>query len=105
MAMDDNNAAVEALKVAVPAYLPKRLHAFRIGKGERQSYVVQDKLHGKNYDFEPWQFFVLEVLPGCEDLAKLGTVFQDRFGRPLPEKELNLLFADIADADLFSDEA
>ena len=42
--------------VALPAYLLKRLQAYRIGQGTKQSYLIRDKLLGKTYDFEPWQF-------------------------------------------------
>lgn len=91
--------------MATPAYLPKRLISFRVGSGARQSYVVRDNLKGQSYDFEPWQFFVLEVLPGCEDAAKLASVFQDRFGYALPKKELHQMLATLADASLIIDEA
>ena len=56
----------EAKKVALPAYLPRRLQAFRIVKGNTTTYLLRDKLTDKTHDLEPWQFFVLEVLPGCE---------------------------------------
>src|SRR6186997_2388918 len=55
-------------KIVLPAYLIRRCEAFRIIKGDAQSYVLRDKLHGRNYDYEPWQFFLLEVLPGCETM-------------------------------------
>ena len=70
-------------KIVLPAYLIRRLEAFRIAKGSEHSYVVRDKLYGKTYDFDPWQFFILEVLPGCESLEKLQAVFHDRFGRTI----------------------
>lgn len=96
---------VPAQRVALPAHLPPRLQAFRIGKGDRQTYVVRDKLKNKTYDFEPWQFFVLEVLPGCTDEPKLSSIFEDRFGRALPRPELRQLFADLADAELLNEAA
>ncbi len=52
-------------KVALPAYITHRCEAFRIVKGSEYSYVVRDKVRHKTYDFDPWQFFILEVLPGC----------------------------------------
>lgn len=103
--MQGDSTAEQTQKVAVPAYLLQRLLAFRIGSADRQSYVVRDKLLGKTYDFEPWQFFVLEVLPGCEDRAKLSTIFEDRFGYQLPRTEVELLFASVADAGLFNEDA
>ena len=63
-------------KVALPAYLPKRLQAFRIGNGTSESYLLRDKFQDKNYDFEPWQFFILEVLPSCQDFARLASAFE-----------------------------
>jgi putative peptide zinc metalloprotease protein len=74
----------ESKKVALPAYLPRRLQAFRIVQGDNTSYLLRDKLADKTHDLEPWQFFVLEVLPGCETIGKLLSVFEDRFGRQLP---------------------
>lgn len=90
-------------KVALPAYLPKRLVAFRVGEGANQSYLLRDKLQNKTYDFEPWQFFVLEILPGCEDYAKLASVFEDRFGYPIKREQVDELLASVADNKLFED--
>ena len=92
-------------KIVLPAYLIRRLEAFRISKGSEHSYVVRDKLYGKTYDFDPWQFFILEVLPGCESLEKLQTVFRDRFDRSITAQELEALFASIADQKLFDEAA
>ncbi|NNL18325.1 MAG: secretion protein HlyD, partial [Boseongicola sp.] len=61
---------------------------------------MRDKLFKKTYEFEPWQFFVLEVLPGCEDFAKLASVFEDRFGQPLKQEQLDGLLASVADRNL-----
>ena len=103
--MTEQNPNEQVQKVALPAYLPQRMQAFRIGSGDRQSYVVRDKLLGKSYDFEPWQFFTLEVLPGCEEQAKLASVFEDRFGYPLPIADLQAFFASLADANLLDEQA
>ena len=92
-------------KIVLPAYLIRRLEAFRISKGSEHSYVVRDKLYGKTYDFDPWQFFILEVLPGCESLEKLQAVFRDRFDRNITAQELEGLFASIADQKLFDEAA
>ena len=92
-------------KIVLPAYLIRRLEAFRIAKGSEHSYVLRDKMYGKTYDFDPWQFFILEVLPGCESLEKLQAVFQDRFDRTITRHELDLLFASIADQKLFDEAA
>ena len=92
-------------KIVLPAYLIRRLEAFRIAKGGEQSYILRDKPYGKTYDFDPWQFFVLEVLPGCETLDKLQSVFRDRFGREIGQDELEILFASIADQKLFDESA
>lgn len=92
-------------KIVLPAYLIRRLEAFRIAKGSEYSYVLRDKLYGKTYDFDPWQFFVLEVMPGCETLGKLQTVFRDRFDRDITQQELETLFSAIADQKLFDESA
>ena len=82
----------ESKKVALPAYLPRRLQAFRIVQGDTTTYLLRDKLADKTHDLEPWQFFVLEVLPGCETIDKLLSVFEDRFGRQLTEVEVLKFF-------------
>ena len=46
----------EAQKVAIPAFLRKRLQAFRVRQGKDQSYIVLDQIEGQTYKFEPWQF-------------------------------------------------
>ena len=95
----------ESKKVALPAYLPRRLQAFRIVQGDSTSYLLRDKLADKTHDLEPWQFFVLEVLPGCENVGKLLSVFEDRFGRHLSEAELMKFFGWLADNKLLGEES
>ncbi len=90
--------------VALPAYLLKRLQAYRIGKGIKQSYLIRDKLLGKTYDFEPWQFFVLEILPGCENFEKLASIFKDRFGYPIAQEQIQTLFASVMEDNLLDTE-
>lgn len=92
-------------RVATPAFLNQRLMSYRLGKGDAMSYVVRDAIKGQSYDFEPWQFFTLEVLPGCEDETKLATVFEDRFGQRPTRAQLDGFFGELADADLFNDAA
>ncbi len=92
-------------KVAPPAYLLKRLETFQIGKGGKVTYLLRDKVASKNYDLEPWQFFVLEVIPGVDSFTRLASVFQDRFGRALQRKEVEDFLAHIADNKLFNDDA
>ena len=95
----------EAKKVALPAYLPRRLQAFRIVAGDTTTYLLRDKLTDKTHDLEPWQFFVLEVLPGCESIDKLLSVFEDRFGRQLTEAEVLKFFGWLADRRLLDEES
>jgi len=95
----------ESKKVALPAYLPRRLQAFRIVQGDTTSYLLRDKLVDKTHDLEPWQFFVLEVLPGCETIVKLLSVFEDRFGRQLSEAEVMKFFGWLADNKLLEEES
>src|SRR3954463_12728183 len=92
-------------KIVLPAYLIRRCEAFRIVKGDAHSYLVRDKLHGRTYDYEPWQFFILEVLPGCETMEKLQSVFEDRFDRTITRSEVEELLAVTADRKLFDDSA
>lgn len=92
-------------QVALPAYLPRRLQAFRIVRGDKTSYLLRDKLADRTYDLEQWQFFVLEVLPGCEDAPKLLSVFSDRFGREISEREVMTFFAELADNKLLDEES
>ena len=95
----------ESKKVALPAYLPRRLQAFRIVQGDTASYLLRDKLADKTHDLEPWQFFILEVLPGCETIGKLLSVFEDRFGRKLTEAEVMKFFGWLADNKLLDEES
>jgi len=95
----------ESKKVALPAYLPRRLQAFRIVQGDTTTYLLRDKLADKTHDLEPWQFFVLEVLPGCETIGKLLSVFEDRFGRQLSEAEVMKFFGWMADNRLLDEES
>src|SRR5262249_2995342 len=92
-------------KIVLPAYLIRRCEAFRIVKDDASSYIVRDKLHGKTYDYEPWQFFILEVLPGCETMEKLQSVFEERFDRSITKAEVEELFALPADRKLFDESA
>lgn len=103
--MSDQEIPERPSRVATPAYLPQRLLSFRLGKGDTQTYVLRDKVKGKNYDLEPWQFFVLEVLPGCTDEATLQGVFEDRFARRLERQELDDFLASLSDATLLNEAA
>ncbi|WP_456385396.1 HlyD family secretion protein [Desulfolithobacter sp.] len=93
--------AEEAKKVAVPALLKKDLQAFRVDDGQQQTYIIRDKHTRQSHYFEPWQFFVLEVLVGCEDFAKLSSIFEDRFGRPLTIDEAEKLFEQVEEKKIF----
>jgi len=95
----------ETKKIVLPAYLMRRFEAFRIVKGDEQSYLVRDKVQGKTYDFDPWQFFILETLPGADTFERLQTSFEDRFDRKLSKKELDEFLGSIADRKLFDDSA
>jgi putative peptide zinc metalloprotease protein len=95
----------QSKKVALPAYLPRRLEAFRIVKDDKTTYILRDKLLAQTYDLEPWQFFVLEVLPGCETSDKLLSVFEDRYGRATTEPEVMTFFGWLADKKLLDKDA
>lgn len=92
-------------KIVLPPHLSRRLEAFRIVRGSEQSYVLRDKLDNKSYDFDAWQFFILETLPGCETLQRLQTAFQDRFDRALSAQDVAEFFASVADRQLFDESA
>jgi putative peptide zinc metalloprotease protein len=87
-------------KIVLPGHLLRRLEAFRIVKDGEPSYLLRDKVQGRTFDFEPWQFFILEVLPGCENFEKLQTAFLDRFDRVLLRADLDALLASLADRKL-----
>jgi putative peptide zinc metalloprotease protein len=95
----------QSKKIVLPAYLIRRCEAFRITKGDEYTYVVRDKLHGKTHDFEPWQFFILEVLPGCETMEKLQSVFKDRFDREITKAAVEEMLASLADQKLLDESA
>jgi putative peptide zinc metalloprotease protein len=95
----------ETKKIVLPAYLLRRFEAFRIVKGDKQSYLVRDKVQGKTHDFDPWQFFILETLPGSETFERLQTAFQDRFDRKLTRVDLDELLGSVADRKMFDESA
>ena len=92
-------------QVALPAYLRKRMQAFRVVRGEKTTYLLRDKLSDKTHDLQQWQFFVMEVLPGCETMDKLRSVFNDRFNSDISEKEVLAFFAQLADDKLLDKDA
>lgn len=92
-------------KIVLPGYLVRRLEAFRIVKGEETSYLLRDKVQGRTYDFDPWQFFLLEILPGLDQFEKIQAAFQDKFNRELTRKELDEFLASVVDRKLFVEEA
>lgn len=95
----------ESKKIVLPAYLIRRFEAFRIVKGGEHSYLLRDKIQGKVHDFDAWQFFILEVLPGCDSFEKLQVIFKDRFDRELNHKELDEFLGSLADRKLLDESA
>jgi putative peptide zinc metalloprotease protein len=95
----------ETKAVPLPPYLLRRLQAFQVVNGDKTTYILRDKLDNKTHDLEQWQFFVLDVLGACDNVPKLKTVFSDRFGREITERELMLLFAELADKKLLDGDA
>lgn len=95
----------EPQKVAVPALLRQGLVAFREVQGSEQKYKIKDNWKGLTYQFEPWQFFVLEVLSACDDFSKLASVFNDRFGHSITNEEVQNLFSLVNDMKLFGSAA
>ena len=95
----------QAQKVALPTFVRKSLQAFRVGQGENQCFHITNIKGDKTYRLEPWQFFILEILPSCEDFSKLQAVFEDRFGRSTTVEEINEVFKLVADYKIFGLEA
>ena len=71
----------EPEKLSVPPALRRRVKAFRTGDGQAQGVFVRDDVLDQEHTFEPWQFFVLEVLFGCQTHAELSAAFEQRFGK------------------------
>jgi putative peptide zinc metalloprotease protein len=92
-------------KIVLPGYLVRRLEAFRIVKGDETSYLLRDKVQGRTYDFDPWQFFLLEILPGLDQFEKIQAAFQDKFNRELTRKDLDEFLASVVDRKLLVEEA
>ncbi len=95
----------EPQRVALPALLRQGLVAFRETEGDQQRYRVRDNWKGLTYQFETWQFFVLEVLPVCNDFPKLASIFEDRFGRSITNEEVEELFSLVEEIKLFGSSA
>lgn len=91
----------EPQRVALPAVLRQGLTVFREVEGKQETYRIRDKWKGQTYQLEAWQFFVLEVLPVCNDFPKLASVFEDRFGRPITTGEVDDLFSVVEEMKLF----
>lgn len=89
-------------QVAVPAFLKKRLQAFRVKRDKVQYYLIKDLLTDEVHKLQDWQFFILEILPGCGDYSKLSSVFKDRFGKTIHETELEQVFRLVSNKKLFA---
>ncbi len=92
-------------RLALPPFLKKGLEANRVGKGEDQKYTIRSKWKNQTYEFQAWQFFILEVLPACNDYADLASVFKDRFGHTVKEDEVRDLIYLVFERGLFSEQA
>lgn len=92
-------------KLALPPFLRKGLEAVRVGSGNKTKYHVKSKSKNQTYEFEPWQFFILEVLPSCDDFPKLASVFKDRFGHIITESEVKKFFSLVINKGLFGENA
>ncbi|MCI0361327.1 MAG: efflux RND transporter periplasmic adaptor subunit [Planctomycetaceae bacterium] len=61
--------------------------------GERGRYVVKDPASGAYFQLGEQEHFLLTQLDGRQDAAAVCTAFQDRFGQPLGEEELDEFLA------------
>lgn len=92
----------EIRRIACPAALRAPLEVFRVAHGDEERYRVADPALGTEFIFEPWQFFVLEILPACADFAHLDAAFVARYGKPLASADVNDLLAQVAKRGLLS---
>jgi putative peptide zinc metalloprotease protein len=92
-------------KIVLPGYLVRRLEAFRVVNGDVTSYLLRDKVKGRTYDFDAWQFYLLEILPGLEQFDKIQAAFVDRFDRELTRAQFDEFIASVVDQKLFVEEA
>lgn len=97
--------AEESKKVVLPPYLLRRLEAFRIVKGGETTYIVRDKVANRSFDFDAWQFYILEALSSYDSFDKLELAFIERFGREITRAEVNRFLAQVADQKMFSEAA
>jgi putative peptide zinc metalloprotease protein len=79
----------------------KRLRVFRVEAAGRRSYFVADPLQNQADEFEPWQFFVLEVLSECENLGRLSAAVEERYGHSITQEDVDRLFTLVAEKQLF----
>lgn len=86
----------QSKRVALPAYLQRKLQAFQVEQGTEHSFIIKDQASGKTFQFEPWQFFIMEILPGCDNFPKLESIFEDRFGHPITKDKVDELFSAVA---------
>ncbi len=97
--------AEESKKVVLPPYLLRRLEAFRIVKGDETSYIVRDRVANRSFDFDAWQFYILEALTSYDTFEKLQQAFAERFARELTPTELDRFLGQVADQKLFAEAA
>jgi putative peptide zinc metalloprotease protein len=87
----------KAQEIECPDCLRKRLRVFRVEKAGLRTYLIVDPLQNRTYELEPWQFFALEILHECEDFSGLSLAIEDRYGEPIARKDVEELFAVIAE--------
>jgi len=92
-------------KLSLPPLLRKGLEAVRVDNGKNRKYVIRSIWKNTTFEYEPWQFFILEVLPSCDDYSKLASVFEDRFGHTITESDVNELLTRFVENELFAREA
>ena len=99
------SATQSVQKLVLPPLLRKGLEAVRVDNGKNRKYVIKSIWKNKTFEYEPWQFFILEVLPSCDDYSKLASVFEDRFGHTITESDVNELLSRTVENELFGKEA
>lgn len=92
-------------KIVTPGLMLRRLEAFRIVRGSETTYLLRDKIKDRTYDFDAWQFFLLESLAAADSVERLQTVFFDRFDRRITKAELDEFLGAVVDKSLFEEGA
>lgn len=94
--------ALKRQKIAAPAYIKRGVEVYKESENGALVYAIIDTLTGHRTLFSENDFFILEVLPGFNDINLLAGAYVDRFAIDLEVSKLNSLFNKVAEHNLFS---